>query len=367
MRSALLYDPTVCVVGENYQIMIVTWCDALVSIRIGNKTYYCHSNGIRISDAGVQRFYIPAAELNEHRSYTVISQCMLDRLPYYPKTEAPVETTYHFRPIEKTTDIKIYHLADVHGWWDYAVWAAEYFHESYDLLILNGDIISACNTVQDITLCYKIASEITKGEFPCVISRGNHDLRGYRAEALANYMPTDNGRSYYTFKLGCIWGLLVDTGEDKDDSHPAYGGTICCHHFRLEQDEMIKNTIKQAAYASDDVKYRLIISHVPFPMHGNFSTEKELYTSWSKLIKENIKPQLMLSGHTHTACISEPGSEHDALGQPCTIVVGSAFNDRDKSDVNNVVAGAFITLNDHSAEVTINTKKQVLSSGTVTY
>lgn len=114
-------------------------------------------------------------------------------------------------------------------------------------------------------------------------------------------------------------------------------------------------------YGADGVKYKLIISHVPFPLKGNYSTEKELYTGWCALIKENVKPDLMLCGHTHTACVSVPGSECDELGQPCTIIIGSAFNDRDKSDVNNVVAGAYIRLDDRKAEVAINTKKQVIS------
>ena len=349
--------------------MIVTWCDSLVSVRVGEKIYYYHSNGIRISSAGVHRFSIPMSELNAARSYTVISRCMIDRSPYYPATEEAVETEYAFRPLEKTSDIKIYHLADVHGWWDYAVWAAEYFEDAYDLLIMNGDIVSASNTMQEMTLCYKIASAITKGEYPCVISRGNHDLRGYRAAELASYMPSDNGKSYFTFRVGCIWGLVVDTGEDKDDTCPAYGGTICCHQFRLEEDEWIKLVIENPhrEYTADDVKYRLIVSHVPFPLKGNYSTEKELYTSWCSLIKETIKPDLMLCGHTHKSCIIEPGDERDTLGQPCAVIIGSAFKDHDKSDVNDVVAGAYIRLSDGCAEVTFNTKKRTIGEGKVTF
>lgn len=369
MHNVLLYHPTVCAVGKTYQIMVVTWCDALISIRVGEKTYYNHSNGIRISAAGVQRFHVPMAELDAARAYTVSCQCMIDRSPYYPTTEDAVETEYTFRPLEKTSDIKIYHLADVHGWWDYAVWAAEYHKEAYDLLIMNGDIVSASNTVREMTLCYKIASAITKGEYPCVISRGNHDLRGYRAAELSSYMPSHSGKSYYTFQVGCIWGLLVDTGEDKDDTCPEYGGTICCHQFRLEEDEYIKQVIENAhkEYIADDVKYRLIVSHVPFPLKGNYSTEKELYSSWCTLIKENIKPDLMLCGHTHKSCIIEPGDVRDELGQPCAIIIGSAFNDNDQSDFSNVLAGAYIKLNDHSAEVTVNTKKQVIGTGHVTF
>jgi 3',5'-cyclic AMP phosphodiesterase CpdA len=220
-----------------------------------------------------------------------------------------------------------------------------------------------------MTLCYKIASEITKGEYPCIVSRGNHDLRGYRAEELANYMPGDNGKSYYTFKVGCIWGILVDTGEDKDESLPVYGGTVCCHQFRLEQSEMIEKVIENAdaEYGADDVKFKLVISHVPFTFKrkGDFDIEREIYSDWAKLIKNNIKPDLMLCGHTHTAGIYEEGNECDDLGQPCTIIVGSAFKDNDKSDADNVLAGAYIKLSNDCAEVKFNTKKGILGEGKV--
>ena len=370
MSNALKYNPTVCVVGEKYQIMVVTWCEALISVRVGEKTYYNHSNGIRISAPGVHKFFVPQEALDKACSYTVTCEALIDRSPYFPKKEPASEITYSFRPIKKTNDIKIYHLADVHGWWDYAIWASEYFNVEYDLLILNGDISSTSNTFEEMTLPLKIASEITKGEFPCIISRGNHDLRGYCAEELSNYMPGDNGKSYYTFKVGCIWGVLVDTGEDKDDSCPAYGGTTCCHEFRLEQDEMIKNIIKNASseYEATDVKYKLVISHVPFTFkrNGEFDIERDIYSSWSKMLKENIKPDLMLSGHTHTACISKEGSEYDDLGQPCTIIVGSNFLS-DTSDPDNVLAGAFITLEEHRADVKINTKKQIILEGKIEF
>ena len=42
-------NPTVCVVGKSYQIMIITDKEALVSVCVGENTYYCHSNGIRIA------------------------------------------------------------------------------------------------------------------------------------------------------------------------------------------------------------------------------------------------------------------------------------------------------------------------------
>lgn len=370
MNRLLKFHPAVCPVGKNYQIMINTWCDALVSVKVGDKVYYNHSNGIRISSKGVHKFTVPMCELDREELYTVTILPMIERLPYYPRTGEKVESNYSFRPIKKTEDIKIYHLADVHGWADYAVWASEYFNEQYDLLILNGDISSTSNTFEDMILCYKIASDITKGELPCIISRGNHDLRGYGAENLTNYMPTDNGNSYYTFKVGCIWGILVDTGEDKDDLSEEYGGTVCCHEFRLEQEEMIKKVIENASseYENDAVKYKLVISHIPFTFkrEGKLDIERELYSNWANLLKDNVKPNLMLSGHTHDFCISEEGSKFDDLGHPCTVVVGSYVNP-DRSDLSNVLAGAFITLNSDSADVKFNTKRKIIGEGKIKF
>lgn len=361
--------PTVCPVGKEYQIMIVTQQEALLSVRVGDKEYYCHSNGIRKSAPGVHKFCVPTAELDKAHAYTVVIRKIIERRPYFPTSEPAVEVQYLFRPIEKTEDIHLYHIADVHGELQQALNIAKYCGKELDLLVINGDISSTSNTFDDMILCYKIASGVTKGEFPCIISRGNHDLRGAKAEELALYMPGDNGKSYYTFRTGCIWGILVDTGEDKGDDHPEYGGTICCHEFRLAQDEMIKNIIKDAEneYAADGVKYRLIISHVPFPFKREdpFEIERPLYTEWTKRMRENMKPDFMLCGHTHTACISECGSEFDVFGQPCTIIVGS---DVEKLGPGNVIlAGAYIHLNEGQARVIVNTENKILEETMITF
>lgn len=369
MHDTVKLNPTVCVVGNTYRIMVVTAEEALMSVRVGDKTYYHHSNGIRISSPGVHSFSVPEKELDAAKEYTVVSEKMIERLPYFPKTEPPEETTYKFRPIEKTENINIYHLADVHGQFNQAVNIAQNCGSDIGLLIMNGDIASASDTVDDIILCYKIASEVTKGEIPCIISRGNHDLRGLNAENLAKYMPGDNGRSYYTFRVGCIWGILVDTGEDKDDDSPEYGKTVCCHDFRLEQEKMIRRTIENAPseYASDGVKYKLVISHVPFTFKRNppFDIEKPLYSSWSKLIRENVHPHLMLCGHTHKARISECKSEVDELGQPCTVIVGSDVGTDNNGRVE--LAGALIKLADGSAHVTLNSEHRILLDDTVMF
>lgn len=360
-------NPTVCVVRDSYYIMVVSDEEALISINIGNKNYYYHSNGIRVSSPGVHRFIIPQEVLNQEKQYTVIIEKMLERKAYFSEIGEKAQKTYKFKPIEKSDNINIYHLADVHGMEKRAIGAVKYIEKDLDLLIMNGDISSSSDTFEDIILTYKITSEITRGEIPCVISRGNHDMRGPNAENLSAYMPGDNGKSYYSFKIGCIWGLLVDCGEDKNDENDAYNKTICCHEFRLEQENAICQIIKNAKneYDADGINYRFIISHIPFTFKVNppFDIEKDLYKRWSELIRVNIKPHLMLCGHTHDACVSTSGSEYDELGHPCTVVVGS---DLRKDEENKyVLSGAFLNIKKDRIDITFNNENNVIGQYTL--
>ena len=59
--------------------------------------------------------------LDGERSYTLVIQRMIERRAYYPEVGDAVEKTYKFRPLEKTNDINIYHLADVHGEFQQAI------------------------------------------------------------------------------------------------------------------------------------------------------------------------------------------------------------------------------------------------------
>lgn len=362
METIMKLHPTVCAVGKNYQIMIVTECEALIGVRVGEKTYYHHSNGIRISAPGVHKFIVPISELDMERNYTVIAQEMIERTPYYPKVGAIFEKQYKFSPVDKTENINIYHMSDVHGKLEQAINIVKFWDDRIDLLIMNGDIQRESNTFDDVILCYKIASEVTKGEIPCIISRGNHDMRGVGAQQLASYMPGDDGKSYYTFRLGCIWGILVDAGEDKNDRREEYNGVICCHEFRMEQEDMIKETIKNASseYDENGVEYKMVISHVPFTFKKRediFDIERELFSDWSTLLRENIKPDFMLCGHTHKICVSENGSEYDLLGQPCTIVVAGG---EERNETNEVkLVGSLINLHKGTASIKFNTEKEL--------
>ncbi len=354
--------PTVCCVGTNYQIMIPVKYKMLLSIKVGDKLYSNHTNGIKISDTKIQRIEVPMSELDREKKYTVICRKMLCRKAYRSITGDEDEIEYSFKPLMKTENIKIYQIADSHSHIKPAVNAQKKFSTDIDLLILNGDIAGTSENFNEISVTYKIASKITEGMLPCIISRGNHDLRGKCAEKLADYMPNKYGKSYYTTKVGCIWAILVDTGEDKPDNHEEYGHTVACHQFREEETEFIRSVAESKEFNSNDIKYRLVISHVPFATRfpSPFDIEEDTYREWCRMLKESVKPHLMLSGHTHEAVISEIGSEYDDYGQPCTVLVGSIMNNH-KNGKDVYYAGMGLNLINDKVTVTFNTESEILS------
>lgn len=342
--------PAVYAVGNEYQIFIVTKSELLVWMEVGNEEYFDDSNGILRSGSNTHKIIVPMEELDKAGSYTVKFRRVFERLPYFSKTGEVESLTISFRPLPEE-NIHIYHIADTHNKVDLPVKTASFFGEKLDLLILNGDIPNHSGEIENFMTIHEITSLITKGEIPAVSSRGNHDLRGNHAEDLATYTPTRNGHSFYTFRLGPLWGILVDCGEDKDDSHAAYGNTICCHAFRKRETKYIEEVVKNAdrEYAAEGVKYKMVISHVPFTyvQKPPFNIENECYTKWCTLLKEHVKPHIMVSGHLHTTFLSLCGSEKDHLGQPCPLVVGSKVTGEEPEKF----AGAALTLKKEGIQV----------------
>ena len=138
-----------------------------------------------------------------------------------PETRKVVEKTYKFYPIPEN-NIRASHIADAHNNIEEPIKAAETFG-NIDFLILNGDIPNHSGDIAYFAAIHCIAGEITKGEYPVIFSRGNHDMRGIYAENIQDHTPTDNGRSYFSVRVGSLWALVLDCGEDKPDDHPEYG------------------------------------------------------------------------------------------------------------------------------------------------
>ena len=319
--------PIVYAVDKNYQIMVPVTQETLMWVEIAGCCFYDDVNGILRSNCTTHRMTVPMEILDAAGEYKVCYRIVNERKPYYSDVSDIYEYISAFYPV-KENGARFYHIADAHNQVDAPVAAAKAFGD-IDFLVLNGDLPDHSGDIKNFTAIHRIAAEITDGEKPVVFSRGNHDMRGIYAENLSEHTPTDNGRSYYTFRLGSIWGMVLDCGEDKYDYHIEYAHTICCEDFRKRELEFIKNVITNARkeYEAEGVSKKIVIMHDPFTeyMPDRVSAEDfETYKEWAKLLRDYIKPDAMICGHVHQAYVTNVGDELDRLGQPCPVVVSSA-------------------------------------------
>jgi len=324
--------PAVFAVGREYRIMLPTERECIMKVEVGDKVYYDAANGMMRSRSLVHGVTVPMEVLDRAKGYTVYLREVFNRKHKFPEMGEWQCRQYTFKPVSGER-VRAFHIADNHGAIEEPVRAAQAFGEM-DFLILNGDLANHYGEESAIWCVYELASRIGKGRIPIVFSRGNHDTRGKYAEYFTDYFPSRAGNTYYTFRLGNVWGMVLDCGEDKEDNHPEYGCLVCCHDFRKKETEYIKEVIRNAAeeYDAPDVKHKFVICHIPFtaPEEGDFDIERERYTEWTALLREHIKPEMIICGHVHTWEIYECGSDKDAYGQSCPVVVGSALKKTEK-------------------------------------
>lgn len=355
------YTPAVFAVRDRYQILLPVHTACTFWVRVGEEEFYDDSNGILRSATDVHCVTVPMEALDRTGCYTVLWQIVEDRKPYFSVLKDAEEQTFAFRPLPGD-GIRIYQIADAHGHGDLAAGAAEFYLREkggLDLLILNGDIVDHSGCAENFLIYYELAAALTKGEIPITVSRGNHDLRGVAAEKLEDYMPSDNGKSYFSFRLGSLWGIVLDCAEDKDDANPEYGNTNRCHAFRLRENEAFRQIVSHAGdeYAADGVRYRMVLSHVPFQHieEPPFDIEQPLYREWVDRLNVEVKPDLMLCGHIHEAFVCLPGDAYNHFPIRFPVVVGSKPMFGEKRYI-----GCGVLLQGNEAEIIFNDAESVV-------
>ena len=359
--SFLKCTPSVFVIGTDYEILINTTANGIISVEVGGCTYYEENSGALSSEKDYARVRVPQKALNATKSYTVCYRETIDRKAYYSKMGTPQVQTFAFKPLEKTENIHIYHVADVHYRFDMALSLCSYFGDELDLLVVNGDI-GEVETVENYVEVCKFCGDISKGAIPIIFVRGNHDTRGKLAERFTDYFPSNGKNTYFDFEIGCLCGVAIDCGEDKVDNHLEYGAM---EYFKSDSPEVYGGVNAFSAYRQKQLKYlqgvqldenkiRFAVSHIPPVMttakkDGPFDIERDCYTKWNTEL-ERMGIQFMLSGHFHKAFVLLSGDEQNIIEHTYPVVVGSAVLGRDN------LYGAAITLNKTEMEVLFTDK-----------
>ena len=324
LPSLFAAPPSVYAVGNEYRVCVPVTGECTMWVECAGRAHYDHANGILRSGRPVHVASLPQRDLDRARAYAVCLRPIVKREAYFTKTlDVQRLEVARFRPVAPRGGVlRLLNVADTHSFVEGPVGAAAGLRERPDLRLLNGDIPEDCGSPERMAVPHLIAGRITGGAYPCVFARGNHDLRGVFAEQYAELTPTDGGRSYCEFRAGPVWGLSLDTGEDKVDGCPEYGHTVCCEAFREEEEAWLRGVVRRGPPRG--AKWRIVVCHNPFShrIRPPFDIEGPRWRRWCRMVAR-LRPQAMLTGHLHECWLEPPGGAHDDYGAPCPVVCSS--------------------------------------------
>lgn len=327
-NSFLLYHPVVFAVGNDYQILFRAKAEGLAAVEIGGIRYSDTFCGVVRSRSLIHRVTVPADILNAAGSYTVLFAPLTKRVSYFNKPEETEKQTYRFFPVPQE-NARFSLLCDTHCNVDAPVRSALAGGRP-DALLLGGDIGDAADTEEQILTIYRLAHEITAGEIPVVYARGNHDTRGALAETLGNYVGTRNGLTYFTFRLGSVWGIVLDGGEDKKDDCPEYGGVADYPAFRRAQTAYLQSLIaqKEPEYTACGIRHRILLCHMPFTLADEdyIAVAGADYADWIRELNR-MSIDLALFGHVHALSRHAAGEGSGTVIPVFPAIVAAARSD----------------------------------------
>ena len=350
----LYCNPSVFVINDCYEILILTKENGIISVIIDGQHYYQENSGVLSSEKNYAKIRIPQKVLDKAKKYTISFARTINRKAYYSEIAKPHLKEFSFKPITKNNDINIYHIADVHDRFNIAKKTVGYFNDNLDLFVVNGDI-GEVETLHNYYDVIKFVGEISKGYIPVIFVRGNHDTRGKLAELFTDFFPANNKETYYWFTIGNLNGVVLDCGEDKLDHHIEYGPINIFHQYRIKETEFLKSL-----KLSD--KFTFAISHI-CPSHTTknkgdiFDIEKDIYVKWNEeLNRLNIK--FMLTAHMHKTYILNQTCEMSTVPHDYPVIVGSACYDND-------IWGTALTIKDNHIVVKFTDSNKEVQEETI--
>jgi predicted phosphodiesterase len=217
--------------------------------------------------------------------------------------ESAASEVYSFTtPNPKATEVKFTVWNDTHEVAD-TVKQLHAAHEKDpgDFLLWNGDQTNDVST-EERMIAQFLAGGIAPiaARVPYYYVRGNHDVRGPGARNLPRFTDVANGQYYYSFRRGPLAAIVLDTGEDKPDDHPVYGGLNGFAAFRSEQASWLAKEIEKPEMK--EARIKVLFCHIPLRWKNEKSVGsfcKDGRDKWHDLLVK-WGAQVVISGHTHS-------------------------------------------------------------------
>ena len=274
--------------GNEYSIVFSTndKGTAYAEYTFEGKEYKVFDNtGGRLNEGKIHSIAVPYEHLRNN-TYKVSSTRVIEAFSYGSRrgaTATSLEYDFTYNGGDNQTWLVI---SDWHTQVDKAIQSVNNLASDYDGVVLLGDASPGVDFEdQVITNIVEFGGRVSGGMKPVLYARGNHETRGAYAEDLPTALGLE--QLYYTADMGPYSFVVLDSGEDKEDSHIEYGGMNDYNTYRADMIEWLKDV---------EVKNEKVIalSHA----WQISSVEPELSEAgWAELGR--LGARLMISGHEH--------------------------------------------------------------------
>lgn len=143
---------------------------------------------------------------------------------------------------------------------------------------------------------------------PFVAVRGNHETRGPYARLYGQYVYRPQGRFYATYSLGDTFIIVLDTGEDKPDSHFDYSRITAFDAYRREQAAWLRQVVASEAFRQ--ARHRIVLLHIPPAKRGANRRASAhgpaMVDSLYMPVLNRERIDLMIAGHLHEFAYRTP-------------------------------------------------------------
>ncbi|MCC9073766.1 metallophosphoesterase [Flavobacterium sp. F-65] len=289
--------------------LCLNWVEYGETEQLGTKAEQC-AHGMMNTNSRINTVTLTNLKPNTTYYYKVFSKQILDFRPYKITFGDIISSeTYRFQTLDpKTKDVSWLILNDIHD-------RPESFGEliqlnqnkPYDFVFLNGDMFDYQTDENQIINHLLHPCSLFSTEKPFMFVRGNHETRGKYSRNLLDYYYNYDKKEYYSFKMGSVFTIVLDTGEDKKDSHPVYGGTVNYDSYREEQAIWLEKQMKSKAFKN--APFRVVMMHIPHYHSDEEHGTTECRRLFGSLF-EKYKIDLFVAGHTHEYGMFEPNKEH---------------------------------------------------------
>jgi len=294
----IVSDPVVMDTGEDYAVVFATNTPgtAFVSYSFDGTDYtiWAQVNGRRIGDRLIHTVHVPYLHLKNNR-YTVGSTRVVEEYSYGSRLGKTVTAGPYTLEVNESETQTYLVISDWHSYLEEAKLAIYRLGE-YDAVVMLGDPAPGMDfEEQAVKNIVQFGGALTGGEMPVLYVRGNHETRGAFADQLPSYLGYD--KPYYTVDRGAYSFLALDSGEDKPDDHPEYGGM---DDYRVNRQEML-DWLKTVQVKNEKL---IVFSHAWQVSEPEHAASRAAWDAFSSL-----GARFVVSGHKHTCEFLDGDSE----------------------------------------------------------